>query len=205
MVEGSVTTRGTGNRVSITKAQETAYKKKVTEFTALKKAHNELSKNFVALQKEFDEYKEINNDAAMENAKDGIIAKLTAENSNLKVQLEQLNKALRATGGKSVATKKELLNSDLVAHVEVATKNFLFRTWKILECDTDEVEATTQVIPYLTVPLPANLTQEQFVADYKCIVTSSLGDARAYVQSEGKKRAKGTSNNYFVYEISTVF
>ena len=46
-----------------------------------------------------------------------------------------------------------------------------------------------EILKYI--PVTMDITQDQFIKDYKGIVRKALNEARSYVQSEGKKAARG--------------
>ena len=54
-----------------------------------------------------------------------------------------------------------------------------------------------EIIKYIPVSL-GEITEEQFIKDYKGIVRKALNEARSYVQSEGKKAAKGKELFYIL-------
>ena len=85
---------------------------------------------------------------------------------------------------------KKDLNQELVNHVTQTAKTVLFRTWKFIEDSLEEEEVTRELIPYL--PVDPGMSEEEFIANYSNIVYEAIKNARTEVQSNGKKRAKGT-------------
>ena len=101
-------------------------------------------------------------------------------------ELAECQEALAKTGG----VDESKLNAELLMHTETAAKTALFRTWKFIENEEDQINAATQLIPYL--PVTLEIPEPEYITNYKPKVNDSLGKARQYVQSEGKKRAQGT-------------
>ena len=54
----------------------------------------------------------------------------------------------------------------------------------------EEEEVTRELLPYL--PVDPGMSEEAFIANYSNIVYEAIKNARTEVQSNGKKRAKGT-------------
>jgi len=109
------------------------------------------------------------------------------EITTMKGTISELESALQKSGGDVAYNRK----TDLVNHVISVTKSVLFRNWKFVEDQADLVEATHDLIQYLTID--KELDDETFVTYYKDIVQQSFNQQRNYVQGECKKRAKGMS------------
>ena len=105
---------------------------------------------------------------------------------DLKTELAECQDALAKTGG----VDESKLNAELLMHTESSAKTGLFRTWKFIENEEDQVNAATDIIPYL--PVALDIPEAEYITNYKGKVNEGLGKARQYVQSEGKKRAQGT-------------
>jgi hypothetical protein len=88
--------------------------------------------------------------------------------------------------------KKADLCKELVAHVTHASKTVLFRTCKFIEDELEEMEVTRELIPYL--PNKLKMSEDEFITNYSDIVYEGIKACRTDVQSNGKKRAQGTSN-----------
>ena len=88
--------------------------------------------------------------------------------------------------------KTENLNQELVGHVTHTSKTALFRNSKFIEDVKEEEDVTKDLIPFLPVKLP--MPEEEFVENYKRVVSEGIKAARSDVQSTGKKRAQGASN-----------
>ena len=88
--------------------------------------------------------------------------------------------------------KKEDLNAELVNHVMHTSKTSLFRTCKFIEDVEEEKDVTREIIPLL--PVKLEIPEDEFVEKYKGIVYDGIKAGRTDVQSNGKKRAQGTSN-----------
>lgn len=93
--------------------------------------------------------------------------------------------ALNRTGGTAVSE----LNEALVNHCKTLTKTRLFRTYKFLAEESELIEGMEEIHKYI--PVTMDITEQVFIKDYKGIVRKALNEARSYVQSEGKKAAKG--------------
>ena len=73
-----------------------------------------------------------------------------------------------------------------------ASKTALFRTCKFIEDVKEEEDVTKEIIPFL--PVKLTMPKEEFVQNHKGIVCEGIKAGRTDVQSNGKKRAQGTSN-----------
>ena len=71
-------------------------------------------------------------------------------------------------------------------------KTALFRSVKFIEDYKEEEEVTKEIIPLL--PVRLEIPEKEFVQNYKGIVYEGIKAGRTDVQSNGKKRAQGTSN-----------
>jgi len=111
------------------------------------------------------------------------------EMKNLKLQIEDMAKALRKRG--KVAACE--LNEELKDRVENATKVYLFRIVKFVEDDEDLKELTEDVIQYL--PNKEEdikpLSVQEFKDLYFLVVNEGIKFSRQYVGNEGKKRVQG--------------
>ena len=85
------------------------------------------------------------------------------------------------------------LSPELAAATEKMIKTVLFRTWKFLEDEADLILATEETYEWLEkIPnFTLTMDKELYTANYKILMQKSLAEARQYVQSECKKRAKG--------------
>ena len=109
----------------------------------------------------------------------------------LSTKLSGYTEALNRTGGRAMCD----LNQTLINHCKTLTKTRLFRTYKFLGHESELIQGMQEIIKYIPVSL-SEITEEQFIKDYKGIVRKALNEARSYVQSEGKKAAKGTGLFY---------
>jgi hypothetical protein len=73
-----------------------------------------------------------------------------------------------------------------------AAKTVSFRSSKFIEDVKEEEEVTLEIIPFL--PVKLEMPVDEFVAKYKGVVYDGIKAGRTDVQSNGKKRAQGTSN-----------
>lgn len=133
--------------------------------------------------------------------KDDWIAKAKTNLKNQQLTITQLEDALRKSGAAITTNRKD----DMVVHVKKLTTSQLFRNWKFIENEQDLVDATSELITLLKIPM--DMTEEAFIPLYKEIVGKAIGDARQYVQSEGKKRCMGTLNSclnlpFFVIKLN---
>ena len=107
--------------------------------------------------------------------------------SALTTRLNGYTDALNKTGGRAMCD----LNQALINHCKTLTKTRLFRTYKFLGHESELIQGMQEIIKIIPVSL-GTITEEEFIKDYKGIVRKALNEARSYVQSEGKKAAKGT-------------
>ena len=128
---------------------------------------------------------EITQLTAQANAQDNVQDDKDNEIEQLKQDLATAQDALAKTGG----VDESKLNTELLMHTESTTKTALFRTWKFIENEEDQVNAATALIPYL--PVPLDIPENEYITNYKAKINDGLGKGRQYVQSEGKKRAQG--------------
>ena len=180
--------------VTITTAAHESLKKSVIAYKNLQKEKAEMEKAMKTL---------VDENAALTQNVNGQAAQITTlttqlneqntDNSDRDQHIEDLQKelaecqeALAKTGG----VDESKLNTELLMHTESTAKSALFRTWKFIENDEDQVNAATDIIPYL--PVALEIPEPEYITNYKGKVNEGLGKARQYVQSEGKKRAQGT-------------
>lgn len=181
--------------ITIDKTQHDNMKKQVNEY-------EKLFQKYKAQEKELKEAKKAKADAEEDaQSKQGQIELLETEMAgrdkwieaakgeltSLKANAKDMEDALHKSGADKLFNRKD----DLVRHVTDVTKSVLFRNWKFVEDESDLVEATTDLIPYLTID--KQLDDETFITYYKDIVQTSLNQLRNYIQGECKKRAKGMS------------
>ena len=207
---GSTTEMSRVKQVTITQAQHQAFKDNVVAHNQLKTVHKELEKQFQNLQKEVSskdntiaghDEEQADNEAEINDLKKQVQT-LTQANATKDTEIETLkdelaaaDEALRETG----TVDESKLNTELVLHTETAAKTFLFRTWKFVENEEDLVHATQDTIPFLQIEL--EVPENEYITNYKWKVNDALSKGRQYVQSEGKKRAYGTPNNFPVHSI----
>ena len=172
--------------------RESHYQNLQAKAKELEEANQELRdirKELSSLRKEMQEKTQ---DPDYDNAfaeKEDEISRLADENAALKERLTKVSANLRKTG----KVPQEDLNDKLVVIVENIAKTSIFRTYKFLEDDSDLLSATRATIDYLPNTLETlKLTEEEFIMNYKGVVKTGIKIGRQYVQSEGRKRAKGT-------------
>lgn len=122
------------------------------------------------------------------NSKDDWISKAKTNLQQQKATIKQLETCLAKNGSAITTNRKE----DMVKHVTATAKNYVWRNYKFIEDEVDLVEATTQMIPFLKIPL--EMTEEAFIPLYKDVVNAALGEQRTYIQGETKKRCQGTQD-----------
>ena len=187
---------GTANKATVTVNKE--------KYNKLVKEHKQWGKDIVEAKKQLkqleEDLKHSDNEVREKDGtiadfqeemheKDNWITKANASMKNQQTTITELEDALRKSGTAITTNRKD----DLVTHVTKVAKSLLFRNWKFLENEQDLVEATTDIIPMLKIPI--EMTEEAFIPLYKDVVMSALGVQRQYVQGEGKKRCEGTSDS----------
>ena len=179
------------------------HKKLVSDMAKLQQDH-ETTKD--ELKESIDEVQKLEKEAR-ESSDDETVQKAVEEIDTLKQEIADLKKTLKDTeeelnkidhdnyGPPAGPPPDAELNASLILHTQLKTKEILFRTYKFCEDDADKVEAIKDLIPYL--PVPLDIPEEEYIANYKHKVYEQIGKSRSYVQSEGKKR--GLGKHYFAY------
>ena len=185
--------------------------------TISKKTHATLKKKAAALTKCDREYKKLYNDYNKLYKQYEGLYKVSENNENLMMEREkllddahkkiaELQKLLRKNG----KIHESELNSQVVDKTVETSKFQLFRTVKFVENDKDLEDVTTDVADMLgeSYLKDNKLTKKEFVAKYQDSTNKGIKLGRQYVQSEGKKRAKGKQNSgqtifYCVLHYST--
>ena len=168
-----VDTENTGDTVSITRTQ-------FENFNHLQEEYNALANDYGLNKAELANLHD-NNDELTKRIEERD-ALITA----LKEKIDELGEALRDVGKNPALVK----NKELWEQVCVATEKYLSRTWKILLDEADAIKATKEVIAFL--PSPLTIDEDDFVKVYKRAVNKSLQDIRHKIQSDCKRRVRGT-------------
>ena len=116
------------------------------------------------------------------------------EVEKLKAQLEKYQNRSSPVQIKYSSSKKKKvqeLNADLVNEVKLTVKNFAFRYIKFIENEKQEKKCTKKILEHLAVPLPAGMSEEEFIEDYSYVVYTTIKTTAQSVQNNAKKRAKG--------------
>jgi hypothetical protein len=196
----TTTNMGPASNKTVT-VNKTAYNKLLEDNKNLRKKEKDLIKDARETKKELDNLKseleaadddnaaKANDIAALQDhiaKQDEWITKAKASMANQKTTITELEKALGKTGSAITTNRKD----DMVKHILFLSKVVLFRNWKFIQDEADLVEATTELIPYLSIEL--GMTEEAFIPLYKDVVNSGLSEQRQYIQSQGKKVCTGT-------------
>jgi hypothetical protein len=70
----------------------------------------------------------------------------------------------------------------------------LFRNWKFVENEKDQVEAARAIIPLLKID--KEITDEAFITLYGGVITGVIDYQRGYIQQLAKKVCLGTSETF---------
>ena len=122
------------------------------------------------------------------------LAKNKQELAKLKAQLEKYQNRSSPVKIKYSSSKKKKvqeLNADLVKHVKLTVKNYVFRYVKFIENEKQEKKCTKKILEHLAVPLPAGMSEEEFIEDYSYVVYTTIKTTAQSLQNNAKKRAKG--------------
>jgi hypothetical protein len=101
--------------------------------------------------------------------------------------IKTLEDTLRKNGKVVVTERKQ----DMVTHIIDIGKKHLFRNYKFIENEADQIEATRDIIPLLKIDL--GMTEEAFIPLYGGVVLKTIDDHRGYVQQQCKTVCLGTS------------
>jgi len=122
------------------------------------------------------------------------LAKNKQELAKLKAQLEKYQNRSSPVKIKYSSSKKKKvqeLNADLVNHVKNTVKNYVFRYVKFIENEKQEKKCTKKILDQLPVPLPAGMSQQEFIQDYSDVVYTTIKSTAQSLQYNAKKKAKG--------------
>lgn len=120
--------------------------------------------------------------------------------------LRLTNSRLEGMVGRAGNVAKAHQKEDMVQVVTDVVQKYLFRNVKFVTDEADLTEKTKMCIKYIQYEgHTLDYDEEQWITTYKDVVSSQLSECRGYVQSEGKKRAKGKMDLLCLCPLFTVF